>query len=46
LDLAAPDLIVSDCSLAALQIQQGTGMKPLHPIQVLDLAYGTKEAAR
>lgn len=36
----APDLTVSDCSLAALQIQQGTGMKPLHPVQVLALAYG------
>lgn len=35
-----PDLIVSDCSLAGLQIQQGTGQKPLHPVQVLEQAYG------
>ena len=38
-----PDLAVSDCSLAALQIQQGTGTKPLHPVQVLAMAYGLKE---
>jgi Fe-S oxidoreductase len=37
---AAPDLVVSDCSLAGLQIQQGTRIKPLHPIQVLERAYG------
>jgi glycerol-3-phosphate dehydrogenase subunit C len=36
----APDLVVSDCSLAGLQIQQGTRVKPLHPIQVLERAYG------
>jgi Fe-S oxidoreductase len=39
----APDLTVSDCSLAALQIQQGTRMKPLHPVQALALAYGLGE---
>lgn len=37
---ARPDLIVSDCPLAGLQIQQGTGRKPLHPVQVLKEAYG------
>jgi Fe-S oxidoreductase len=37
---AAPDLTVSDCSLAGLQIQQGTRTKPLHPVQVLERAYG------
>jgi Fe-S oxidoreductase len=35
-----PDLTASDCSLAALQIEQGTGKRPLHPIQVLAMAYG------
>jgi Fe-S oxidoreductase len=35
-----PDLTVSDCSLAGLQIQQGTRKKPLHPVQVLERAYG------
>jgi Fe-S oxidoreductase len=39
----APDLTVSDCSLAALQIQQGTRVKPLHPVQVLEMAYGSAE---
>ncbi len=33
------DLTVSDCPLAGLQIQQGLGQKPLHPIQVLERAY-------
>jgi Fe-S oxidoreductase len=37
---AAPDMTVSDCSLAGLQIQQGIRTKPLHPVQVLELAYG------
>jgi Fe-S oxidoreductase len=36
----APDLVVSDCSSAGLQIQQGTRVKPLHPIQGLERAYG------
>jgi Fe-S oxidoreductase len=37
---AAPDLTVSDCSLAGLQIQQGIRIKPLHPVQVLEMGYG------
>jgi Fe-S oxidoreductase len=35
-----PNLTVSDCSLAGLQIEQGLGRKTLHPIQVLERAYG------
>jgi Fe-S oxidoreductase len=35
-----PDFIVSDCALASLQIEHGMGRKPLHPAQVLELAYG------
>ena len=35
--------MVSDCPLAALQIQDGTGIKPLHPMQVMQQAYGLKE---
>ena len=35
-----PDVTVSDCPLAGLQIEQGTGKKSLHPIQVLAKAYG------
>lgn len=37
---ARPDLVVSDCPLAGLQIRQGVGRKPLHPVQVLKEAYG------
>jgi len=35
-----PDVVVSDCPLAALQIVQRTQRKPLHPIQLLARAYG------
>ncbi|NIO12241.1 MAG: anaerobic glycerol-3-phosphate dehydrogenase subunit C [Deltaproteobacteria bacterium] len=35
-----PDLTVSDCPLAGLQIEQGTGKKSIHPIRVLARAYG------
>lgn len=34
-----PDLVVSDCPLAAVQIEQGTGHRPVHPVQVLQAAY-------
>ncbi len=34
------DLVVTDCSLAGLQIQQGTGRKTIHPIEVVAMAYG------
>lgn len=34
------DLTASDCSLAALQIEQGIGKKALHPVQILAMAYG------
>src|SRR6266850_1732683 len=33
----------TDCPLAALQIEQGTGKKPKHPIEVLASAYGLEE---
>ena len=35
-----PDTVASDCSLAALQIRQGTGRTPKHPVQILAEAYG------
>jgi len=38
-----PDLTVSDCASAGLQIQQGTRNRPLYPLQVLELAYGLAE---
>ena len=31
--------MATDCSLAAIQIEQGTGIRPLHPIEVLARAY-------
>lgn len=37
---AHPDIVASDCPLAALQIVQGTRKRPLHPIQILARAYG------
>jgi Fe-S oxidoreductase len=35
-----PDLVVSDCALAGLQINQGTGREVAHPIEILREAYG------
>ena len=29
-----PDITCSDCPLAAIQIEQGTGRRPLNPIQI------------
>lgn len=40
------DFMVSDCSLAGLQIQQGMGQKPLHPVQILQIAYGLEEETK
>jgi Fe-S oxidoreductase len=37
---AEAHLFVSDCPLAATQIEDGTGRRPLHPMQVLKAAYG------
>jgi Fe-S oxidoreductase len=37
---ARPDRVASDCPLAALQIAQGTGATPRHPIQIVAEAYG------
>jgi glycerol-3-phosphate dehydrogenase subunit C len=33
-------VVATDCPLAGLQIEQGTGRKPVHPVQVLADAYG------
>jgi len=35
----APDLIVSDCPLAALQLEQQHGQRVYHPVEALDAAY-------
>ncbi len=37
---ARPDRVASDCPLAGLQIAQGTGLAPRHPIQIVADAYG------
>jgi glycerol-3-phosphate dehydrogenase subunit C len=34
------DQVATDCSLAGLQITQGTGRKTIHPIEVIAKAYG------
>ncbi len=34
-----PDVVATDCPLAAVQIEQGTGRRPVHPVQVLQAAY-------
>ncbi len=35
------DVYVSDCPLASNQIELGTGIKPIHPIEALYMAYGS-----
>ncbi|MBI4608546.1 MAG: anaerobic glycerol-3-phosphate dehydrogenase subunit C [Candidatus Rokubacteria bacterium] len=40
IEAARPDRIATDCPLAALQIAQGTGTAPQHPVQILAEAYG------
>jgi Fe-S oxidoreductase len=37
---AGPGPVATDCPLAALQIDQGTGQRPRHPVEVLAEAYG------
>lgn len=37
---AQPATVVTDCPLAAIQIGQGTGIRPRHPIEVLAECYG------
>ncbi|MGE0105206.1 MAG: anaerobic glycerol-3-phosphate dehydrogenase subunit C [Blastocatellales bacterium] len=34
------DQVATDCSLAGLQIEQGTGRRTIHPIEVVAQAYG------
>ena len=36
---AGARVMATDCCLAALQIEQATGTRPLHPIEVLERAY-------
>jgi len=39
LDAAKPDWVSTDCPLAALRIERGLGVKPLHPVVLLNRAY-------
>ncbi|MBI4347378.1 MAG: anaerobic glycerol-3-phosphate dehydrogenase subunit C [Elusimicrobia bacterium] len=39
---AAPDHVATDCPLAALQIEKGTGRPALHPVRHLARAYGIR----
>jgi len=39
LDQLAPALVVSDCPLAALQLEQQRGQRVYHPVEALDAAY-------
>ena len=32
-------VVATDCPLAAVQIEQGTGRRSIHPVEVLDRAY-------
>ncbi len=43
IDAAGAPVTATDCPLAALQIEQGTGRKAKHPIQVLADAYGLED---
>jgi Fe-S oxidoreductase len=36
---AAANVMATDCPLAAIQIEQGTGTRPLNPAEILDRAY-------
>ncbi len=39
LDAARPDLVVSDCPLAALQLEEARGQRVYHPVEALWAAY-------
>ena len=42
MEASQPDTLVTDCSLAALQIQDAGGRKPAHPATLLREAYGLR----
>ena len=39
-EAASADVVATDCPLAAIQIRQGAGVRPRHPIQILAECYG------
>jgi Fe-S oxidoreductase len=38
-EAGGPGIMATDCPLAAVQFEQATGVRPLHPLQVLERAY-------
>lgn len=40
---AQPDVVATDCPLAAIQLKQGTGLAPRHPVELVAEAYGVQE---
>jgi glycerol-3-phosphate dehydrogenase subunit C len=40
---ADTELVVGDCQLSNTAITEGTGRRPVHPLQVLARAYGLSE---
>jgi glycerol-3-phosphate dehydrogenase subunit C len=43
---AEADFMATDCPLAAIQIEQGTGVRPLNPVELLARAYEPKGFAQ
>jgi Fe-S oxidoreductase len=43
MEAAQPDTYATDCSLAALQIEDVRGARPAHPVSLLRQAYGLAE---
>ncbi|RMG20680.1 MAG: ferredoxin [Deltaproteobacteria bacterium] len=46
LERAKADLLVSDCPLASLQVEEVLERRPLHPVEVLHRAYGLSAAPK
>ena len=42
IEQASPDVVSTDCPLTAVQIAQGTGRQPRHPVELLAEAYGVE----
>ncbi len=40
IEAAAPKAVATDCPLSGVQIAQGTGLRPRHPIELIARAYG------
>ena len=43
-EAAKPDQVAGDCPLAGLRIEQGTGRKTRHPLELVRDAYGLRPA--